>query len=376
MLSDPTWQSAHMQQPPITGSNQAGLGNANPGISNAGLTPGATLSIPQTVSDVSSTSTSSVPSSDVDEARTNGIAIAPTSHFAAALGLCEGNNGDNEGTHGNPFASLDSCKEDSIVSGNNDDFELPGSPEPNGDPAGKKRNRLRPEQTRRLMEIFERTPKPDSEMRKILGKQLEMTPRTVQIWFQNRRAKLKRESNTVNLMRNSVYAASGIFDSRNAHRLTYNRAYINRRPTGRVASDGYAHLRNISEFEPYPPNTVHGLTLQSPSQISIPLSLRVQPPFPTLNSAPASAYPGSEPQMFGNSAMGVPVGQAKQNGVPNSASDIGGIIPNLNPFINTGNSNDAMQASLPHSASFPYSAHATSFSPSATPYAHKILHCG
>ncbi|KAJ1904833.1 hypothetical protein LPJ71_004732, partial [Coemansia sp. S17] len=68
-----------------------------------------------------------------------------------------------------------------------------GSPDPSSDPYNKKRHRLRPEQTRRLLEIFEKTSKPDSEMRKVLGKQLDMTPRTVQIWFQNRRAKIKRE---------------------------------------------------------------------------------------------------------------------------------------------------------------------------------------
>ncbi|KAI7834239.1 Homeodomain-like protein, partial [Kickxella alabastrina] len=70
--------------------------------------------------------------------------------------------------------------------------ERSGSSEPNDDPSNKKRHRLRPDQTRRLMEVFQKTTKPDSEMRKVLGKQLDMTPRTVQIWFQNRRAKIKR----------------------------------------------------------------------------------------------------------------------------------------------------------------------------------------
>ncbi|KAJ1773260.1 hypothetical protein IW140_000387 [Coemansia sp. RSA 1813] len=335
----------------IAGGTQSALDNANLGIPNSDIIPNTTLPISQSLSATSSSSASSIPGSDSGETRANGVGITVASHFAATHGFSEANNAGSDCANQIHYSSLDRHAEDCTSSAINDGFELPASPEPNGDSSNKKRNRLRPEQTRRLMEVFERTPKPDSEMRKILGKQLEMTPRTVQIWFQNRRAKLKRESNTVNLMRNSVYAASGIFDGRNAHRLTYNRAYINRRTTGRVASDGYAHLRNIPEFDPYPHDAVHGLPLQNPSQISIPLNLRIQTQFPTLNSAPSSAHPSSDSLMFGNSAMGVPVGQDHRREMLTSAA-IGNNNPNTNPFTHTGVSNDAMQSVLPNSTSF------------------------
>ncbi|PVZ97367.1 hypothetical protein BB558_006671 [Smittium angustum] len=64
----------------------------------------------------------------------------------------------------------------------------------------KKRYRLAPEQTKRLVYEFGLNAKPDSDKRKELGKELGMHPRKVQIWFQNRRAKIKRESTTGNGM--------------------------------------------------------------------------------------------------------------------------------------------------------------------------------
>ncbi|KAJ1797055.1 hypothetical protein LPJ75_007124, partial [Coemansia sp. RSA 2598] len=78
-----------------------------------------------------------------------------------------------------PLSAMD--MEDSDGGAPRDYCEGSRSPELNCDPANKKRHRLRPDQTRRLMEVFQKTTKPDSDMRKILGKQLDMTPRTVQI---------------------------------------------------------------------------------------------------------------------------------------------------------------------------------------------------
>lgn len=55
----------------------------------------------------------------------------------------------------------------------------------------KKRTRVTPAQLTVLEETFSRSATPDSKMRKQLAYKLEMPERSIQIWFQNRRAKVK-----------------------------------------------------------------------------------------------------------------------------------------------------------------------------------------
>jgi ribosomal protein S12 len=61
-------------------------------------------------------------------------------------------------------------------------------------PAIKRRRRLTPEETKILLDVYERTQKPNSAIRSILAAQLNMSSRAVQVWFQNRRAKSKKDS--------------------------------------------------------------------------------------------------------------------------------------------------------------------------------------
>jgi hypothetical protein len=55
----------------------------------------------------------------------------------------------------------------------------------------KKRTRTTPEQLTTLMRFFEKEPSPTPKQRRALAKKTGMTARTVQVWFQNRRAKYK-----------------------------------------------------------------------------------------------------------------------------------------------------------------------------------------
>ncbi|GAA5864108.1 hypothetical protein JCM1840_000704 [Sporobolomyces johnsonii] len=56
----------------------------------------------------------------------------------------------------------------------------------------KHRRRTSPPQLKVLEYHFDINPKPDITLRKALSEQLDMTPREVQVWFQNRRAKVKK----------------------------------------------------------------------------------------------------------------------------------------------------------------------------------------
>lgn len=61
----------------------------------------------------------------------------------------------------------------------------------------KHRKRTSKSQLQILEKTFESNKKPDSTLRNQLSEQLGMTPRSVQVWFQNRRAKQKKNKNKI-----------------------------------------------------------------------------------------------------------------------------------------------------------------------------------
>ncbi|CEP11144.1 hypothetical protein [Parasitella parasitica] len=64
-------------------------------------------------------------------------------------------------------------------------------------PVKPKRRRASPHQLSVLNRVFEQTFFPSTELRMELGKQLGMSPRTVQIWFQNKRQSIRTRERVV-----------------------------------------------------------------------------------------------------------------------------------------------------------------------------------
>ncbi|KAJ3077531.1 hypothetical protein HK102_005166 [Quaeritorhiza haematococci] len=61
-----------------------------------------------------------------------------------------------------------------------------------------KRNRPAPEQTKVLNLVFQHTFFPQSELRQALAQELEMCPRAIQVWFQNKRQNWKAKHSNGN----------------------------------------------------------------------------------------------------------------------------------------------------------------------------------
>lgn len=96
---------------------------------------------------------------------------------------------DNRDTAITPLTKFDSESSGTLVNIINDKSE---SSNCNVDVRNIKRRRLLASETEYLSRVFTSDPWPNSELREHLAKQLSMTPRNIQVWFQNRRAKIKR----------------------------------------------------------------------------------------------------------------------------------------------------------------------------------------
>ncbi|CAO0801502.1 unnamed protein product [Mucor circinelloides] len=136
------------------------------------------------------------------------------------------------------------------------------------EPVKAKRKRASPSQLSVLNRVFEQTFFPSTELRMELGKQLGMSPRTVQIWFQNKRQSIRTRERVV------THIASPPISPSIRH---------------------YA-----SPPPPPPPSTNHHHYSQKPAHISLP-PLRLPQP-PTFPLTPSSSVQSS-PSSFDNSIL-------------------------------------------------------------------------
>lgn len=105
----------------------------------------------------------------------------------------------------------------------------------------KHRRRTSRAQLKVLENSFEENTKPNATVRRILAQQLDMTPRGVQIWFQNRRAKAKlqkKKQGNTDARLVATTAAASCFDWLN----------MPIHPLAPVIEDGTSELMNAEDW--------------------------------------------------------------------------------------------------------------------------------
>jgi hypothetical protein len=118
----------------------------------------------------------------------------------------------------------------------------------------KRRRRLTQEETNLLNDIFERTSKPNALVRKMLAERLNMSPRTVQIWFQNRRAKVKKDGKGNSSVNGNDSSPSTSGDSPNSKSLSDSGPSLSRSTSTSSATTDTAYKLGSQEKESFTPS--------------------------------------------------------------------------------------------------------------------------
>jgi hypothetical protein len=118
----------------------------------------------------------------------------------------------------------------------------------------KKRTRVTPSQLAILEETFNVSATPDSKMRKQLAQKLEMPERSIQIWFQNRRAKVKMLQRRALLRQEQEAARARLCAEATTQRSNYGYWYVPAKlPIHRAWSSDMIHSPAIPPPPPPPP---------------------------------------------------------------------------------------------------------------------------
>ncbi|CAI2178962.1 17210_t:CDS:2 [Funneliformis geosporum] len=112
---------------------------------------------------------------------------------------CKAEPGSKETTELNKIGKSNSVKSPSTASSSQPTTTTPQQPPSTNN---KKRTRATPEQLAILEDTFKTNTSPNSKVREALAEKVNMSERSIQIWFQNRRAKMKAMQKRAHLMIN------------------------------------------------------------------------------------------------------------------------------------------------------------------------------
>ncbi|KAI8636513.1 homeobox domain-containing protein [Parasitella parasitica] len=180
----------------------------------------------------------------------------------------------------------------------------------------KKRTRVTPSQLSVLEETFSVSATPDSKMRKQLAYKLQMPERSIQIWFQNRRAKVKMLQRRVLLRQEQEAARARLCaEATSQHGFPYWYSHLPNRqqklPIHRAwSSDMVPQPQNAYPLPPPPPPLSQMFQQQQQQHYDTPPSISVTGPT-AANELEEDIYsltvsPSPTPQSFLNSNSGIP----------------------------------------------------------------------
>ncbi|BGP44889.1 hypothetical protein JCM10450v2_000704 [Rhodotorula kratochvilovae] len=161
-----------------------------------------------------------------------------------------------------------------------------------------KRKRISPEQLVSLVAVFETTDSPSYDVREKLGNETGMSNREVQVWFQNRRAKVNRERLAAVVANEAAHAAAVVKDVVLPAEVSGCKSPVGTMSAGqhqwrfRPSAHGHAAPPPLPAYAPPPPPSAFPQPIPHPAAHNMPMPHCSYPPpaYPSYFATPSSPY--------------------------------------------------------------------------------------